>query len=204
VTCIFTTAEQPLRIFELVTYLLTKQGSIEMMYGPQGQILDDGSVLWEDFDANGNPILLFNPENEPDRIANLGLWDWAVAGHADNVDHTKFAVNDALPEADRSWVVTHQAHVFTPLMRPLTDEYTGIHAIIDPDTPLQIARTANFDYMVEVFPQIIMASSEAEARALIDDILVFFNNNSIDEIIAAHDVAFQRNLAMQGGTIFTR
>jgi len=204
VTCIFNNATQPERIFELMTYLLTKQGSIEMMYGPQGQVLDDGTTLWDDFDSNGNPILNFNPEDFPDRISTLGLWDWAIAGHADNVDHTKFAVNDALPEAERSWVINHQAHVFTPLMRPLTDEYSNIHAIIAPDTPLQHARTANFEFLVEKFPQIIMADSETIARALINEVIDFFEANDIDQIIIEHDKAYQANLEMQGGSIFTR
>jgi len=204
VTCIFTAAEKPERIYEWITYLLTKQGSIEMMYGPQGQILSDGSVLWENYDSNGNPILNFNPDNEPERVAELALWRWAVAGHADNVDHTKFAVNDALPDGERSWVVSHQAHVFTPLMRPLTDEYTNIEAIIEPDTPLQIARHACWTFYQERFPQIIMAASESAARALIEEVLAFWDANQIDEINAQHTIAWEQNLAMQGGTIFTK
>jgi len=204
VTCIFTAAEKPERIFEFVTYLLTKQGSIEMMYGPQSQELEDGSTLWDEFDSAGNPILNFSPDNYPDRVGELGLWDWALAGHADNVDHTKFASNDTLPEAERSWVVSHQAHVFTPLMRPLTDEFTNVHAIIEADTPLQIARHACWEYMREIFPQILTATSEEAARALIQQVIDFYEANSINEIIAQHDIAYRANLALQGGSVFTR
>jgi len=202
VTCIFTAAEKPERIFELMSYLLTKQGSIEMMYGPQGHVLSDGSTLWDEFDSNGNPILKFNPDNEPARVAELGLWDWALAGHADNVDLTKFAVNDAMPEADRSWVVTHQTHFFTPLMSPLTDEYNNIHAIIPPDTPLAIARHASWIFYQEKLPQVISATSEDAAKALINEIIEFFEANSMTEIIEQHNIEWQKNLDMQGGTIF--
>ncbi|MCL2820391.1 MAG: extracellular solute-binding protein [Oscillospiraceae bacterium] len=198
VTCIFNTAEKPERIFELVTYLLTKQGSIEMMYGPQG------GAVWSELDANGNPILNFNPDDHPEEVADYALWHWTLAGHADNVDHTKFAVNAAMPEDQRSWVITNQSDIFTPLMRPLTDEYINVRAVIAPDTPLAIARTHCDEYWREMLPQIIMASSEDAAKGLIQDVLDFFEANSIQEIMAEQQTVYDANLAIQGGSIFTR
>jgi len=204
VTCIFNNAQHPERIFEFITYLLTKQGSIEMMYGPQGQQTSDGATLWDELNAEGNPMLNYSTADHPDRVAELALWKWTLAGHADNVDHTKFAVNDSMPEDQRNWVESHQAHTFTPLMRPLTDEYANVQAILAPDTPLQIARHTCFEYLVEKMPQILTASNEAEVRAVIQEILDFFDENSMPAIIAEHNVVFQQNVAMQGGSIFTR
>jgi len=200
VTCIFTTAEKPLRIFELVTYLLTKQGSIEMMYGPQG------GAVWDDLDSNGNPILKINPDDEANHatVADYGLWRWTLAGHADNVDHTKFAVNAAQPEDQRSWVISHQSNTFTPLMRPLTDEYMNFQNIIEPDTPLANARFACSEYNRERLPQAISAASAADAQAIIDEIIAFYEANSMADIIEQHNIVYKENLAIQGGSIFTR
>ena len=50
VNCITTSAENPQRIFDLYSHMLTKQGSIEMMYGPEG-------FLWDELDENGNPVI---------------------------------------------------------------------------------------------------------------------------------------------------
>ena len=170
------------------------------MYGPQG------GHWWSDYDANGNPILLQNPDAEEnaDLVNEYGLWRWTLAGHADNVDHTKFAVNEAMPADQRSWVVSHQANTFTPLMRPLTDEYANIGNIIEPDSELGIARTANYEYMREVYPQIITAPTAEAAQALIDDILAFYDANRMPEIIAQHRIVYAENLAIQGGSIFIR
>ncbi|NLG26051.1 MAG: extracellular solute-binding protein, partial [Clostridiales bacterium] len=108
VLCITHQAEQPQRIFDLFTHMLTKQGSIEMMYGPQGD-------WWDELDENGNPILLTPeaelPTAEKDRI---GAWFWSFCSHSDNVDITKFAVN-AMQEPDkRDWVITQQSDILTP------------------------------------------------------------------------------------------
>jgi len=198
VTCIFKAAEKPERIFELVTYLLTKQGSIEMMYGPPG------GAFWDELDANNNPILKLNPDDHKDLSDQMGTWKWDIAGHADNVDHTKFAVNAAQPADSRSWVITNQSDIFTPLMRPLTDEYTEARGSIEPDSPLGIARELCYQYMREKFPSIITASSAAEAQAIIDDVIAFYKANSMDEIQAEHNRIYQANIAAQGGSIFTR
>jgi len=198
VTCIFTNAEQPVRIFELITYLLTKQGSIEMMYGPAG------AGFWNELDGNGNPILIANPDDNNELSEQVGTWKWDIAGHADNVDHTKFAVNASQPEDQRSWVISHQSDIFTPLMRPLTDEYNNLGASIEPDTPLANARHACWEYLAEMIPQVIQAPSEDAAKAVIDDILDFFNANNIQDIMDIYAGVYAANLATQGGTIFTR
>ena len=70
VNCITTKAENPQRIFDLYSWMLTKDGSINMMYGPEGG-------LWEGKDENGNPILK-KPEEElsSDEKNAAGCWFW--------------------------------------------------------------------------------------------------------------------------------
>ncbi|MCL2821229.1 MAG: extracellular solute-binding protein [Oscillospiraceae bacterium] len=200
VTCIFNNSEKPERIFEFMSYLLTKEGSIEMMYGPQG-----GS-FWSELDDRSNPILTMNPDDNPDTVNEYALWHWTVAGHADNVDHTKFAVNAAVPAEWKSWVVTHQAEVFTPLMAPLTDEYANVQFVItgEPETPLAIAHQLCVEFVREKYPQIIQAPSEDAARAIIQEIIDFLEANNVDEMISAFAPKYDDNCNRQGGSIFTR
>ena len=70
-----------------------------------------------------------------------GCWFWSQPAHSDNVDLTKYAVNDQQPEESRSWVISIQNHVFTPedSIHPaipgqkfLTDENTNLSLEIDP------------------------------------------------------------------------
>ena len=198
VTCITTAAKYPERIFEFMSYLLTKEGSIEMMYGPQG-------MCWDSLDANGNPVLTTNPAllSEEERNA-IGTWHWTLAGHADNVDLTKFAVNDAQPPELRNWVESMQAHVFTPLMMPLTDEFLNIRDTIESETKEGENRALCEDYLKAQIPKIIMAGSPGDAQRLIDEANEFLDKNGMIEIEAIYEVKYQENLKMQGGTIFTR
>jgi len=198
VTCITTAAKYPERIFEFMSYLLTKEGSIEMMYGPQG-------ICWNELDSIGNPIIVNNPalmtEEERD---DIGIWHWTLAGHADNVDITKFAVNDAQPPELRNWVESCQAHIFTPLMTPLTDEFLNIRDTIENDSPEGEQRKLCEDYLQAQIPKIIMASSSGEAQKMIDEANAFLDSNGMPGVEEIYNVKYQENLGMQGGTIFNR
>ena len=198
VTCITTAAKYPERIFEFMSYLLTKEGSIEMMYGPQG-------ICWNELDAMGNPIIVNNPALMTEEERNdIGVWHSTLAGHADNVDLTKFAVNDAQPPELRNWVESCQAHIFTPLMAPLTDEFLNIRDTIENDTTQGEQRKLCEDYLEAQIPKIIMASSAGEAQKMIDEANAFLDANGMTEVEATYNVKYQENLAMQGGTIFNR
>jgi ABC-type glycerol-3-phosphate transport system substrate-binding protein len=195
VVCITTTAKKPERIFEMFSYFLTKEGSIEMMYGPQG------GKVWDSLDANGNPIIKYSPTTEEENA--IGMWKWTLTSHADNVDSTKFAVNDSLPPDQRNWVVSCQAHIFSPLMN-VTDEFVGIRDEIRPDTAQAINRTACEEYMTANVPLAFMAPSESEARKIIDDMLAFIDANGMNEIITIYREKYADNLEKQGGTAFTK
>lgn len=205
VNCITTKAENPQRIFDLYTWMLTKDGSINMMYGPEGG-------LWEGKDENGNPILK-KPEEEltSDEKNAAGCWFWSQPAHSDNVDLTKYAVNEQQPEASRSWVISIQDHVFTPedSIHPaipgqkfLTDENTGLSLEIDPTDDLGMARQSITDECKMRIPQIIMASDDATFDKLVQDLKDFAESNQVHDIEKIYTDKRASNIELQGYTAY--
>lgn len=205
VNCITTKAENPQRIFDLYTWMLTKDGSINMMYGPEGG-------LWEGKDEEGNPILK-KPEEEltSDEKNAAGCWFWSQPAHADNVDLTKYAVNEQQPEGSRSWVISIQDHVFTPedSIHPaipgqkfLTDENTGLSLEIDPTDDLGMARQAITDECKMRIPQIIMASDDATFDKLVQDLKDFAESNQVHDIEKIYTDKRASNIELQGYTAY--
>lgn len=205
VNCITTKAENPQRIFDLYTWMLTKDGSINMMYGPEGG-------LWEGKDEEGNPILK-KPEEEltSDEKNAAGCWFWSQPAHSDNVDFTKYAVNEQQPEASRSWVISIQDHVFTPedSIHPaipgqkfLTDENTGLSLEIDPTEDLGMARQAITDECKMRIPQIIMASDDATFDKLVQDLKDFAESNQVHDIEKIYTDKRASNIELQGYTAY--
>lgn len=205
VNCITTTAENPQRIFDLYSWMLTKDGSINMMYGPEGG-------LWEGKDEEGNPILK-KPEEEltSDEKNAAGCWFWSQPAHSDNVDLTKYAVNDQQPEESRSWVISIQNHVFTPedSIHPaipgqkfLTDENTNLSLEIDPNDDLGMARQAITDECKMRIPQIIMASDDATFDKLVQDLKDFAESNQVHDIEKIYTDKRASNIELQGYTAY--
>ena len=205
VNCITTKAENPQRIFDLYSWMLTKDGSINMMYGPEGG-------LWEGKDDEGNPLLK-KPEEEltSDEKNAAGCWFWSQPAHSDNVDLTKYAVNEQQPEASRSWVISVQDHVFTPedSIHPaipgqkfLTDENTGLSLEIDPTEDLGMARQAITDECKMRIPQIIMASDDATFDKLVQDLKDFAESNQVHDIEKIYTDKRASNIELQGYTAY--
>lgn len=205
VNCITTKAENPQRIFDLYTWMLTKDGSINMMYGPEGG-------LWEGKDEEGNPILK-KPEEEltSDEKDAAGCWFWSQPAHSDNVDLTKYAVNEQQPEGSRSWVISIQAHVFTPedSIHPavpgqkfLTDENANLSLEIDPNDDLGMARQAITDECKMRIPQIIMASDDATFDKLVQDLKDFAESNQVHDIEKIYTDKRASNIELQGYTAY--
>ena len=185
--------------------MLTKDGSINMMYGPEGG-------LWEGKDEEGNPILK-KPEEEltSDEKNAAGCWFWSQPAHSDNVDLTKYAVNEQQPEASRSWVISIQAHVFTPedSIHPaipgqkfLTDENTNLSLEIDPTDDLGMARQAITDECKMRIPQIIMASDDATFDKLVQDLKDFAESNQVHDIEKIYTDKRASNIELQGYTAY--
>ena len=185
--------------------MLTKDGSINMMYGPEGG-------LWEGKDDEGNPILK-KPEEEltSDEKNAAGCWFWSQPAHSDNVDLTKYAVNEQQPEESRSWVISIQDHVFTPedSIHPaipgqkfLTDENTGLSLEIDPTDDLGMARQSITDECKMRIPQIIMASDDATFDKLVQDLKDFAESNQVHDIEKIYTDKRASNIELQGYTAY--
>jgi ABC-type glycerol-3-phosphate transport system substrate-binding protein len=185
-------AKNPQRIFDFLCYMLTKEGSIDMMYGPPG-------VLYDELDELGNPILfkamaeLTAEENEA-----VGTWTYSFCNHSDNVDITKFAVNKMQPEELQDWVEATQSDYLTPIMFT-TDEYANLAPTIDRLSDLGIARhRMHEDMWKEQMPMIIMASTAEEASDLYDALLEAFIEQGLEEIEEIYTAKYQENVALQG------
>ena len=191
VLCITKDAKEPQRIFDFLSYMLSKQGSIDMMYGPPG-------VLYDALDSEGNPILTRPMAEVPtEEIDKVGTWIWSFCNQSDNVDDTKFAVNKMQPPELQDWVEQTQSDILTPIMF-VTDEYVNLNTTIDPLSDLGISRTRCEDQIRTEMPKICMAPTEEEASKLYDELLAFLDANDFPEVEAAYDVLYQENIKLQG------
>lgn len=186
------------RIFDLFSYMLTKEGSINMMYGPEGG-------LWEGLDENGNPNLL-KPQAEitSAELDAAGAWFWPHPASADNVDLTKFAVNDKEEPENRNWVVDVQAHATTfnneePRVgqKFLTDQTQLLTNDIDQNSDENIARVQIEDYLKAQLPQIIMAADDATFDALVADAQAFCASTEAGAL-AMMQARYDANIEAQG------
>lgn len=203
VNCITTKATNPQRIFDVFTYMLTPEGSLYMQYGPEG-----GTML-ESVDTSGSlpmPVLKkAASEFTSAETDAAGAWFWAQPAQSDYVDGIKFALNDALPAEQQDWVVTRQAHLssYTPDdpkigQKFMTDQCTGVNAVIDPQEDLGINVKSIEDECKAKIPQIIMASSKDEFNKMVEDLKAFAASNNVDQIIEKYQAKFDENVQTQG------
>lgn len=199
VNCITTTATNPQRIFDLFTWMLTKEGSINIMYGPEGG-------LWEGLDEDGNPQLK-KPQSEftSDELDAAGAWFWTQPAHSDNIDLTKYAVNEKEKPENKNWVVDIQANLCTydaenPRIgqKFITDENTGLTDVIDPQSDLGVSRQTIIDQSKAQWPKIIMAASDEEFDSLVAQMLQFAKDNNVDGITEAYQQKHDENVEIQG------
>ena len=181
----------------------SKQGSIEIMYGPQG-------LLWDELDENGNPILK-TPEAllTPEQKNEAGCWLWATPAHSDNIDSTKFAVNEMAPEDARDWTISIQSNVFSPdetdddpISLPgqkyICDDNTNVANAIDSASDLGVQVQLISDKMAATMPLMIMAKDEAEFDKLMNEAIEYANANGKDDILAAYNAKKASNIETAG------
>lgn len=203
VNCITTACENPQRMFDVFTYMLTPEGSLYMQYGPEG-----GTML-ESVDTSGDlplPVLKKDVSAFTSEETNAaGAWFWSQPAQSDYVDGIKFALNDQLDPDQQDWVVTRQAHLSS--YRPddphigqkfMTDQLTNITGEIDPQDALGICQKNIEDQCKAQLPKIIMASSEDEFNKLVQELSDFAKSNSVEEINAIWQAKFDDNVATQG------
>lgn len=192
------------RIFDLWSWMISDEGSVNMMYGPEGGTMlksVDYSGEWPDVTLTKDSSDFTAAENDA-----TGAWFWSQPANADYVDNIKFNYNDTLPEEKRNWTVSLQAHmhsygaggVIRTGQKFITDQNTGITDVIDPQSDLGVAHQQILDYAVQQMPKIVMASTEDEFNSLIEDLRTFAHNNMVDDICAAYQEKWDSNVEIQG------
>ncbi|MCI8386592.1 MAG: hypothetical protein HFE95_09170 [Acutalibacter sp.] len=208
VSCISVKAERPQRIADVWAYMVSREGSINMMYGPSTE--EDPAGLWTKLDADGIPQLTkpYGDYSSAEFDA-AGAWFWASPANADWVDTVKFAVNDQQPEEKRNWTVTTQAHMTSfdeenPVMgqKIVSDQNIRMNTVIDAQSDLGVNLKAITDEWQARVPQILMAKDEAEFNKLLGDLVAFAESNNIDEICSQWQANFDSNIEKQGFNVY--
>lgn len=200
VNVITTAAKRPQRIFDLFTWMISKEGSnYQVLGGPEGEIWDG-----EIDESTGLPkINLDYGKITAAQQDAAGAWLWTQPAHSDYVDTMKFALNDTAETPN--WVVYNQAHVCTyDIENPKigqkfkTDQCTNVLAYIDPQSDLGVNLKAIQDQCQSQLPQILMASDEATFNKLIDDLKSFCESNNLSAVLEEMQTRYDANIAQQG------
>ena len=208
VSCISTKATNPQRIADVWAYMCSRDGAINMMYGPS--VDEDPAGLWTELDADGIPQLT-KPYGEfsSAEFDAAGAWFWASPVSADYVDTVKFAVNDQQPEDQQNWTVSTQAHMTSfdeenPVMgqKIVSDQNIRMSTVIDAQSDLGVQLKAITDEWQARVPQILMAKDEAEFNKLLGDLVAFAESNNIDEICSQWQANFDSNIEKQGFNVY--
>ena len=210
VNCITKAAERPQRIFDLFSWMISDEGSVNMMYGPEGGTMLK-SVVYKDGEMPA--VTLNKPASEFSQAEQdaAGAWFWSQPANSDYVDGIKFALNDTLPQDQRNWVVSIQAHMCSfneenPRIgqKFITDQCTGLNGTIDQQEDLGVSRQQIVDQCRAELPKIIMASTKDEMNKKIDDLLQFAKSNNVDEICARYQALYDQNIATQGFDAYSK
>jgi putative aldouronate transport system substrate-binding protein len=191
VVCLTTNAKKPERIFEMLTFMLTPEGSRLQLYGPKG-------ILWDETDEKGYPLLKKSEtELTEEEKRGLGLWAWCIPGQADNVDNMKYAVNDRMPPEKKNWVSTIQQKFLIPYIW-CSDEFTAVELAVTVDSQEGNGRDRIDEYITKNLPQAVMAESPKECMQMIQNILDFADKNRVEEIENAYTEAWKKNIKLIG------
>lgn len=203
---ITTTAKNPQRIFDLNSWMLTKDGSLNMMYGPQGG-------LWDELDEDGLPVLKkAESEFTTEEKDAQGCWMWASPAQSDNVDNMKFALNALQPAEKQDWVITLQANVFSQNaggsykdgQKFVSNESVDLNLTIDPQEDLGIQRTLIENQVRAELPKMILAPDDATFDSIYQGLIDFADQNGMKEIEAKYDAKYQENCELQGGSFYAK
>lgn len=199
VNVITTAAERPQRIFDLFTWMISKEGSaFQVCGGPEGEIWDG------EYDEDGLPKLNldYGAITSAQQDA-AGAWMWTQPAHSDYIDTMKFALNDKAET--KNWVVDTQAHLVSydeenPQIgqKFKTDQLTGLGDVIDPQDDLGISLKQIQDQCQAEIPKILMAKDDAEFDSLVEGLKSFCESNNVDAVIEAYQGKYDANIELQG------
>ena len=199
VNVITTAAKRPQRIFDLFTWMISKEGSeYQVLGGP------DGPIWNGEHDENGDPILLLDygaiTSKEQDAA---GAWMYTQPAHSDYVDAFKFALNDKAET--KNWVVSIQSDLCTydeenPKVgqKFKTDQSQCLGNVIDSTSDLGIALKTIQDQCAAEIPKIMAAESDEEFDKLVADLQKFAADNKLADILAEWQAKYDANIELQG------
>lgn len=199
VNVITTAAKRPQRIFDLFTWMISKEGSeYQVLGGP------DGPIWNGEHDENGDPILLMDygaiTSTEQDAA---GAWMYTQPAHADYIDQFKFALNDKAE--NKNWVVSIQSDLCTydeenPKMgqKFRTEQSQCLGNVIDSTSDLGIALKTIQDQCAAEIPKIMSAESDEEFDKLVADLQKFAADNKLADILAEWQAKYDANIELQG------
>ena len=200
VNVITTAAKRPQRIFDLFTWMISKEGSYyQVLGGP------DGPIWNGEFEEDGTTpkLLLDYGAITSAQQDEAGAWMYTQPAHSDYIDTMKFALNDK--SETKNWTVYNQAHVSTyDIENPKigqkfkTDQSTNVLAYIDPQSDLGISLKAIQDQCQSQLPQIMMAPDEATFNKLIDDLKAFCESNNLAGVLEEMQRQYDANIEQQG------
>ena len=184
------TAEKPDRIFELIDYIFSDEGTLLSVYGPQGE-------LYDELDNEGFPILTMGLGSVSAELrAQLGLNQWTLLGNTMFMDMAKLADNARRPVDERDWITESQIRV--TYRHAKNDDAVLVGMATNPQEPEGIAFAAFRQLNEQHTPRIIMARTEAECLAAIQEAINDMYSQGFALVEAHKDAAFQNNLRLLG------
>ena len=183
-------AKDPERIFQLLDYNVSPEGACLSVYGPKGE-------LYDELDEQGYPILkqpLANVSAEESK--RLGLSKWTLLGNTMFMDLAKVADNNRKPADEKDWITEAQANY--TYQHAVNDDALVVGMAPDPQEPEGIAYTAFRQLNEKYIPKIIMAKSEDECLAAIQEAINDIYSQGFELTEAFKDGVYQQNLAKLG------
>ncbi len=159
VLCITNNAKNPERIFQLLDYIISEEGSRLVAYGPQGE-------LYDEVDENGYPILKQAMSSVPEDEVKSILGNWAVLGNTLYFDFSKVADDNRKPAEQRDWIIQAQSNI---VWKHSLNTSAFSNVAPDPQSEEGIALASFDDLNKKVLPKIIMAKDENACRQAIQE-----------------------------------
>ena len=181
-------APHPDRIFELIDYVHSNEGSLLTYQGPQG-------ILWDELDADGFPImtrpLVDLSAEERDALGVNGMW--TLLGNAPFWDLSKVADNNRQPPDQKDWTTSAQVDIIWRHSM-YADAYLNIHPT--PQDPEGIAQSTYVNLNEQYIPRIVTAADEAAARAALQDAINAIYGQNFQLVEEFKTDIYKANLAL--------
>jgi len=184
-------AENPERIFELLDFIVSREGQTLTYHGPQGE-------LWDELDADGFPILNRTTDDlTVEERENLGGdIRWTLVGDAGNTALMDRAVLDRIPRDQWSWRNTVQQDIIWNHSLNV-DAFLNMH--LDTLSSEGIALNTFMDLNEQHIPNIVTASNHDAARAAIQTAIDAIYSQNFELVEEALTEVWRNNIETMSG-----